>query len=309
MNKGELRYLIKGELKKIRDEVGEINLLISGGIDSGILAALSKPDRLFTVRLPFGPMHDEFKDVLKIVRHLGIEDRLIVIDLDISEFDDVMNVAVRVIGRPIPHYNIFPLFCLFRKIHEIGITDVVCGDGPDESMCGYTRHLIMSYLYSVRNFPAFEYYQGMVNEILEEPAKTYANLIGKDTRFVRELMNGRSLLDGMCFTDMELMRPDMDDMSNKLAQHFGIKIRRPYQDSSVIDEAMFTLPAEQKIGDIEYGKFLLRMIAEELLPIDIAWKKQKIGGPLIPVNKIKGWDLPPFDKSRYLEYQWEILNG
>jgi hypothetical protein len=113
----------------------------------------------------------------------------------------------------------------------------------------------------------------------------------------------------MCAVDMALMRPDMDDMSNGIAKYFGINIHRPYQDDSKMDLAMFMLPLEDKIHNVEFGKYLLRQVAEEVLPANIAWGAQKIGGPLLPVNKIKGWDLAPFDKSAYMKYQEDILNG
>ena len=149
LTKSELRYAIQEEVDEIREAYGEINLMASGGVDSGVLMALSKPDRVFTVRLPYGPMHDEYDDLLKTVRHLGLEDRLITIELDENDFDGYVIEAVKAIGRPIPHYNIFPLYAMFKKMKEMGITQVMCGDGPDETMARYTRHLIMDYLYGV----------------------------------------------------------------------------------------------------------------------------------------------------------------
>jgi hypothetical protein len=72
---------------------------------------------------------------------------------------------------------------------------------------------------------------------------------------------------------------------------------------------MFNLPKELKVKNNEFGKYLLRKLAAHLLPPEIAWRLQKIGGPVVPVNEIKGWDLDPFDKSKYLQYQKEILNA
>jgi asparagine synthetase B (glutamine-hydrolysing) len=307
MNKFDLVEVIKKETTKIKNEVGSFNLLLSGGVDSSTLAAIEKPDRVFTVKLPYGPMHDEFEDVMKVVKHFKLEDRLTVIELNEDEFDLCMKEAVKAIGRPIPHYNIFPLFVMFRKIAGMGIKDVVCGDGPDESMVGYARQLIMNYLYKVRDFKAFEQYQGVIDKVLIDPSLMYSILTGKPWEKVRSIMNGKSLVDGMCAVDMELMRPDMDDMTNKIAEYFGITIHRPYQ-TETCDNLMFNLPEEQKIKDFEYGKALLREVAEIFLPKEIAWRKQKIGGPLVPVNKIKGWNLDPFDKSMYMKYQEDILS-
>lgn len=313
MTKYELKSMIKNEMALLKGRLGSINLMLSGGVDSGTLAGLSDVDRVFTVRLPYGPKHDEFGDVLATVKHLRIDDKLTVVDLDEGRFDEAMQKAVKAIGRPIPHFNIFPLYILFEQMSKEGITDVVCGDGPDETMCGYTRHLIMWYLYNSYSLEAFSEYKGMIGKLLETVQVSYSKLINKDFLTVSKIfletsLNGGNLLDCMCATDMRLMRPDMDDMSDSIARIFEIKIHRPYQESA-IDSLMFHLPPELKIKDFEYGKYLLRQVADEVLPKHIAWRKQKIGGPLVPVNKIKGWDLEPFDKSMYLKYQEDILNG
>jgi len=310
MNRNKLKDLIQEEIDFIRGNTGGIALMASGGIDSGVLMALSDPDLVFTVRLPYGPQHDEYNDFVKSAKHIGIKgNNIVVVDLDEKKFDEYVEDAVKIIGRPIPHFNIFPLYTLFKKASEKGVTDMVCGDGPDETMAGYTRHLIMKYLYQdSRNVEAFKGYEGMIYKALGSlaPQVTYAMLIGKDISQVSNIFDrNMSLIDNMCRVDMELMRPDMDDMGDRLARHFGITMHRPYQDRG-LDKIMFDLDENDKVQG-EYGKYLLREVAEELLPEDVAWRKKKIGGPLVPVNKIKNWDVSPFDKSKWLKHQEEIL--
>lgn len=305
----ELANLITREIKKIKKEAGEINLMVSGGVDSGVLAALSNPDRVFTVRLPYGTRHDELGDAASIIRYLDLDDKWDVIDLDEDRFDEVMEKAVKAIGRPIPHFNIFPLYIAFEYMAKMGVKDVVVGDGPDETMCGYTRHLIMAYLYGSYDIESFKHYEPTIAKLLPPPSVAYAKLIGKDHSEIKSYYHD-DLLDFMCRVDMDIMRPDMMDMSHGLAKHFGIKIHAPYE-SKVIDNYMMSLPDEEKIDTDEwYGKYLLRDLAGELIPSDIAWRKHKIGGPVVPVNEIKGWkDVGPFSKERYLEWQREILNS
>jgi asparagine synthetase B (glutamine-hydrolysing) len=305
----QLKKLIKRELKKIKDECGEINLFISGGVDSSVLAALGNPDRLFTVKLPYGSKYDEFSYTKKVVKHLGLEDKLTVVKLDESEFKDVMKLAVKAIGRPIPHFNIFPFFVACREAAKQGVKHIVTGDGPDESMCGYTRHLIMKYIYKVEGIEAFHDYFPTIGKILTHPVIAYTTIINKPSDKVISIMKDKTLLDGMCAVDMALMRPDMDDMTNGIAKYFGITIHRPYQDNSEIDNFMFNLKEKDKIYKDEWGKYLLRRVADKLLPKEIAWKKHKVGGPLVPVNKIMGWEVPEFSKNKYMEYQEEILNA
>jgi hypothetical protein len=102
----------------------------------------------------------------------------------------------------------------------------------------------------------------------------------------------------------------MDDMTNGIAKYFGITNHRPYQDNKEIDDFMFNLPEKEKIYKVEYGKYALRKVAERYLPYYIAWRKVKVGGPVYPVNVLRGWmENGEFDKTRYLKYQSDILYG
>ncbi len=308
MNKELLEAQIEKYISKVKEEAGSFNLMLSGGVDSGVLAAMGDPDVVISVRLPYGEKYDEFKDMERIVKHLGLEDRWVVLELDDYNIHQVMGEAVKIIGRPIPHFNIFPLYVAYENVEKMGLNTIVVGDGPDESMCGYTRHLIMDYLYNIYGFEAFYHYRPTIDKILGNFEQIYANLIGKTISEVKPIMDRhKSFLRKMCATDMELMRPDMDEMGNKLAQSFGLQVYRPYQYPE-IDEFMFNLPDEDKIHNVEYGKYLLRLIAADYLPEEVAWRKQKIGGPLVPMNKLLGINESEFSKEGYMSYQERILN-
>jgi asparagine synthetase B (glutamine-hydrolysing) len=308
MNKELLEAQIEKHIKLVKEEAGAFNLMLSGGVDSGTLAAMGDPDVVISVRLPYGDRYDEYEDMEKTVKHLGLEDRWVVLELDNYDIHQAMREAVKAIGRPIPHFNIFPLFVAYRAAEKMGLSSIVVGDGPDESMAGYTRHLIMKYLYDIYDFEAFYQYAPTIDKIFGGFEETYATLIGKTISEVKPIMDKHSgNLRKMCAVDMDLMREDMDDMGNKIAQSFGLEIYRPLQYPE-IDDFMFNLPDEDKIHKVEFGKYLLRRVAADYLPEEIAWRKQKIGGPLVPMNKLLGIDEPEFSKKGYLEYQEKILN-
>lgn len=293
-NQSKLENLI---MKVIRDNPDKETtaIAISGGIDSNLLAILGKYKRKFTVDLPFGPRYSE--TTLVPCTH---------IDLDTNKIREELTEAVKIIGTPIPHYNIWPFFKMCEALAKHGITGLIVGDGPDESMCGYTRHLIMDYLYGSFVLEPFKQYNPTIAKVLPSPQEAYAKIIGKDEVVVSSLMNTGTLVNDMCSVDMKLMRPDMTIMTNKLAGHFGITIHRPYETPEV-DEFMFNLPKQDKIH-YPWGKFLLRKIAVKHLPEEVAWKVQKVGGPLCPVNQLMGWDnVGEFDKTRYLSWQKEVL--
>jgi asparagine synthetase B (glutamine-hydrolysing) len=183
----------------------------------------------------------------------------------------------------------------------MGEKSLVLGDAPDETMCGYARDLIINYLYEVYEFEAFKNYKPLIDKILPPIDKTIENVLG---------IVSKKKYTSITEADIEVMRPDMDDMTNSIAKYFGITNYRPYQDNREIDDFMLNLPIEDKIYRVEYGKHILRRLAKKYLPTEIAWRKVKVGGIIYPVNTKRGWlDKGEFNKEKYLEYQKEILYG
>lgn len=266
---------------------------LSGGVDSSLLAALIKPRFVISVELPGDEKYNEIEWSTKVAKHLGLKH--IIVKADDENFEEYMKIAVKAIGRPIPHFNVFPLYCMYKALAELGEKELILGDGPDETMCGYARDLIIEYLYGVYDFEAFKHYKPLIDKIL--PSKTEAIRIA----------TGLSGFTDVVSADIA-MRPDMDDMSNKIAEHFGIKNIRPYQDNPKLDNYMRDLPVEDKIME-DFGKVALREIAEKYLPEDVAWRSKKVGGPVYPVNVLRGWmDKGEFDKTAWMDYQQNILD-
>lgn len=314
--KERLLDLLSKELSRLKNSGKEINLMLSGGVDSSTLLAAFlhfgiEPNRIISVRLPYGPSFDDHLDMLMTVDAFNMRDKLVVVELQEDYFFTELDEAIKIIGKPTPHFNIWPLYVTFRNLAELGIEDVVVGDGPDESMCGYTRHLIMNHFYNAKEVDAFKMYEPTIDKIeLLDPELQYARLAGLTHLEGPIFRDDLSLIDNMCWVDMKYKRPEMMDMSHGLANNFGIKIHAPYEES-YLDLRMFGLDKEYKIDKSgEYGKYLLRQLAEDLgVPVEIAWRKHKMGGPVVPVNRIAGWAVEdPFDKSMYLAYQEDVLD-
>jgi len=302
----QLSHDFEAKIKAEADKYKGIPVAISGGIDSGTMASFIEPKFVISVDLPGGDKYHEGQYARIISNYLKVDHKII--QLDEKEFDEGVRQAVKAIGRPIPHFNIFPLWVMYRELNLMGEDKVILGDGPDETLCGYARNLIMAHLYSTKDFDAFRNYLPLINKALPEPYVLYARLTGKHEIEVKPLMEGKSLVKGMNQVDMVLMRADMDDMSNGIAKSFGITNIRPYQDSVQFDNWQYSLPDEAKIHDVEYGKYILRLIAQRRLPHDLAWRKTKVGGPVYPVGKM--WNQKDeFDKTRWLKLQQKILES
>lgn len=292
-NKNPIVGQIETLLKKVAPKYHGMPIALSGGIDSSTLAAFISPKFAISVELPNG-VHNEIEYAKKVAKHLELEH--IIVKYNEDHFEEELQTAIKAIGRPIPHFNIVPLFQMYRKLHQMGVTDLVLGDGPDEVMCGYARDLIINYLYKIYDFEAFKSYKPLLDKILPPLPETIERVTG---------MKGDSIEQ----VDIDLMRPDMDDMSNGIAKYFGITNHRPYQDNKEIDDFMRNLPIEDKIKDVEFGKYSLRLVAEKYLPEEIAWRKTKVGGPLYSPNLKMGWfeKEGAFGKESWINYQKECL--
>lgn len=311
MKQTKLNSLRQQLEKKIISEAHKyrgVPVALSGGIDSSLLAAMTEPRFVISVQLPGDSKYNEIKYAKQVAKFLQLKH--IIVNADGKDFDDVVKKAVIAIGRPIPHFNIYPLYKMYEKLAELGETKVILGDGPDETMCGYARDLAFVHAYLLYGMDAFDGYEELLSKFLPDFAVTIAALTGKSFEEIKPIVKKQNRIDKVIgAVDMALMRPDMDDMSDKIAASFGIKNIRPYQDNTELDEFMFNLPIEAKIKDVEYGKYLLRLIAHGYLPDEIAWRKRKMGGPVFPVNVYKKWlKNGEFSKDRWLEYQTEILN-
>ena len=294
-----MKPTIKELEKRIKEAVKPymgMPIALSGGVDSSLLAALIKPRFAISVQLPGDEKYNEIEYAKQVVKHLGIPKHIIVIPDD-NLFEESVKTAVKAIGRSIPHFNVFPLFEMYRVLARMDEKELVLGDGPDETMYGYARDLIVNYLYKAYDYPAFENYKGIIDKILPPLPEAVKRITGKEAQTMME-------------ADIVNMRPDMDDMSNGIAEHFKILNHRPYQDNKELDDYMRDLPENLKVRNVEYGKWALRKIAEKYLPKEIAWRKKKVGGPVYPVNILRRWmDKGEFDKSEYMKFQESCLQA
>jgi asparagine synthase (glutamine-hydrolysing) len=118
-----------------------VGLLLSGGIDSSLVAAMavrcsSGPVRTFTVTFPGDPDHDEGPYARQVASHLGTEHAEIVAE---PASLDLLPQLARQFDEPIADSSMVPTYLVSRAIRPQAKV-ALGGDGGDELFGGYPHY-------------------------------------------------------------------------------------------------------------------------------------------------------------------------
>lgn len=282
-------------------------ILLSGGLDSGLLAALTNPSFVYSVEFAEDKYseRDYRNDIIKYL-DLGSKANYFLITKESFErnFED----AVKVMGEIVPHFSLVPLYILMKNLNKLGIKDVLSGEGPDEYLGGYARQIIFDELLKLYSIPELENYEPTIRKVIgDDLIKSYGKIIGYDSFDVIKYSNlyreNQYPLQGVIGKmDMEL--GVIEKMEQKLANHFGITLHYPYINDDFA-EYCYHLPDNLKIrGGIT--KWAFRQICSNYLPSSVINRK-KMGGPVAPVGLWLNSNGNEFDKTEYIKRQKEIL--
>ena len=300
---GELRELLIDSCKlRLRADVS-VGTGLSGGIDSGTIAAcvnqarnkiegqrLSKSwQNAFVASFPNTVM-DETKDAKKIARHLGIN--LIEVYTNPSELTQNIEHNAYMIEEihevnPLPHIN------LYKKMRDYGVTVSLDGHGGDELFCGYESSILHCLTTAFPNIKK-------INTILN----TYNNIHPNNQQFTS--MNYYRILPHLIMAKIRQRSNVLDDPiifyamknSDSLGKHLidlsyksilptllrnydrysminGVEVRSPFLDPRIVKFAA-KLPWDSKVRN-GFSKAILRDVALPLLPKSIVQNKTKLG--------------------------------
>lgn len=133
-----------------------VGLLLSGGLDSGLLLALMKRHRTegptYTVGYGSSFTNDELETAARTARILNTPNYSVT--LNTQEFDDSLQSVIRALEEPIASSSVVPMYHVCRRARE-DVKVALMGQGPDELFGGYTRHLGVRYGGYWRALPAW----------------------------------------------------------------------------------------------------------------------------------------------------------
>jgi asparagine synthase (glutamine-hydrolysing) len=136
-----------------RDAVGRhllsdvpVGILLSGGLDSGLLLALMNekggPWPAYTIGYGEGFQDDELADAAETAALLGA--RHVTVKLDREEFEKSLPNIVECLEEPIAASSIVPMYFVAQRARQ-DVKVALIGQGPDELFGGYKRHVGVHY--------------------------------------------------------------------------------------------------------------------------------------------------------------------
>src|SRR6266513_2109746 len=150
-----LLELYRGAVKRHLLSDVPVGLLLSGGLDSGLLLALMDehggPWPAYTIGYGETFWDDELTDAAETAALLGA--RHISVKLDQTEFERSLPKIVECLEEPIATSSIVPMYFVSQRARQ-DVKVALIGQGPDELFGGYKRHLGVHYGNWWRGLPA-----------------------------------------------------------------------------------------------------------------------------------------------------------
>jgi asparagine synthase (glutamine-hydrolysing) len=151
----ELLELYRGAVKRHLLSDVPVGVLLSGGLDSGLLLALMNeqggPWPAYTIGYGKSFQDDELTDAAETAALLGA--RHINVILDQTEFERSLPKIVECLEEPIATSSIVPMYFVSQRARQ-DVKVALIGQGPDELFGGYKRHLGIHYGDWWRGLPA-----------------------------------------------------------------------------------------------------------------------------------------------------------
>ncbi len=142
----ELLELYRGAVKRHLLSDVPVGVLLSGGLDSGLLLALMNeqggPWPAYTIGYGATFQDDELTDAAETAVLLGA--RHITVKLDRTEFERSLPKIVECLEEPIATSSIVPMYFVSQRARQ-DVKVALVGQGPDELFGGYNRHLGVHY--------------------------------------------------------------------------------------------------------------------------------------------------------------------
>ena len=319
----QLFQLYRGAVKRHLLADVPVGILLSGGLDSGLLLALMNEHGrdwpAYTIGYGKSYVDDELVDAAETASLLCAQHHQVRIDQE--EFEKALPNIVRFLEEPVASASIVPMYFVCQRARQ-DVKVALIGQGPDELFGGYTRHLGVHHGETWRGLPKplraaaakiisslprnETLKRGVASLGIEDRLGRYENVFAlhpADTvnglfrdaqqkfsglaEFVRPLEGQMAKLDELGGFQLLEIRSSLPDellmYADKLSMAHSLEARVPYLDRTVVEFAQ-RLNASFKVRRRE-RKWLHRRVCEKFLPRQIL-KRKKRG---FAVNVVDNW--------------------
>ena len=252
-----------------------VGLLLSGGLDSSVTAALaSRHSRITTISMGFADSEiDERPFARAVSNHIGSDHREVTINP--GEVVETLEEVVPVFDDLFADWGTFSTRLLYRKCREQGIKVVLVGEGSDELFGGYPIFSATEELNGPQDWQLFQLYRRYAGQ-------RYGTEFFRFRKIMRAYLregNG-DLFHAVRLFEIRNQVPNNYVMKvDKASMAVSVEARAPFLDRRVAELACLT-PGNLLLGE-GTSKLLLREMAEryDLLPREIT-RRAKFGGSI-----------------------------
>jgi len=249
-----------------------VGLLLSGGLDSSVLAALAaRRGELLTISMGFGDSDvDERIHARQVAEHIG--SRHVDVLISPQQIKQEVMQGAWVFDDLFADWGTLSTRLLYRRCREMGVKVVLVGEGADELFGGYDCFNVPEKLGLWQQFRLYQKYAG----------RRYGRFFGDFHRIMGGYLEqgGDDAFHAVRLFESRRQLPNQYVMKvDKASMAESVEARTPYLDRRVAELAYRT-PKEWLLRGGE-NKYLLRALARRhgLIPEAISGRK-KFGAPL-----------------------------
>jgi asparagine synthase (glutamine-hydrolysing) len=293
---------------RLRSDV-PVGSCLSGGLDSSTIAAIASKYYSEKSTIPFSAVtakseslhNDESEYAKRVVEHCNL--KWYIAYPTYPDFCKNIEKCLWFQEEPVLGPSVFMQYWVMSKAKDSGLKVMLDGQGGDEILLGYERYyiayfyqlfkqkrykqLVKEYRLAVRH-SKLSFFR-LTSYLVYFLSPAIRNIIlSRRTKFLKpEIKNGllsKLQLLKKSFLSLEKLQhleitsvqlPHLLKYEDRNSMAFSIEARVPFVDFNCVESAL-ALQLEGKIKD-GYTKYALRKITEQVLPNEIAWRRNKIG--------------------------------
>ena len=313
-----LRLLRKSVKECIETSEGPVAVLLSGGIDSTSLAALTKEIQQDVHVFSAGYKGNKFTamDERPVARRFAKEKGLIYheVELDVNDFQTYLDEVIPFLDEPCFDINCMVQYALYKKTAEMGFKTVLVGLGGDELFYSYAGHNKEAEAIRLRHefnqlYPVRKHWKEYLNFVAKHykhlllpnhPARIDESMLCEWTYQDYKQFAKNAILNGEQFADVDVhvsLREDLTMqgmydvlastfavnmcvyMAQKMSQAHGIEARYPFLSTELV-EYMDSLPMDMKFDITQPKRFQKEMMTGLLPDYILSAKKRGFEPPM-----------------------------